>query len=296
MMSNETSPDRSWPAASGSPFGPGGELEPLGSLVDALDQLGDRAELHEQFGPEGARLYDDCYGLDPHEIAALRQVFARAPGPVLELAAGNGRLTVPLLQMGREVTALDLSEGMLDVLRDRASHLRGPLRERLHIHQGDMTDISLPPDLPQRYGVVALLLASISILDAPHRVATLVSARKHLAPGGAILISVVVFRTPLEEGFDVAHETTGRSGQPYWIHEIRRPGSSVRQVSIVPRLDDPRATVPVAIGVHHVLVLDEILAEVAEAGLEVRDQSVVESPDQGLAEVFLELVERAAEG
>lgn len=271
-------------------FAPGAPLEPLGSLVGALAELGDRARLHEQFGPEGARLYDDCYGLDPNEITALRSAFRRAPGPVLELAAGNGRLTLPLLQMGREVTALDLSEGMLAILRQRVEPLRPEMRARLHIHHGDMTAIDLPPEFPQRYGVVVLLLASISILDRPGRVATLRSARDHLAPGGAVLISVVVFRNALEDGFDVTHPATGRSGRPYRIHEVRLPGSTVRQVSIVPQLDDPAAPVPVAVGVHHVLDLDEVLAEIAEAGLTVREQSVVESPDQGLAEIFLELV------
>lgn len=278
------------PAADDSPFSPGNELEPLGSLVDLLAELGSRAELHEQFGPEGARLYDDCYGIDPNEIAALRRAFARAPGPVLELAAGNGRLTIPLLQMGREVTALDLSAGMLALLRERAARLRGPMRTRLRIHQGDMTDIRLPAEFPQRYGVIALLLASISILDRPQRVATLISARNHLEPGGCALISVVVFDTPREQGFDVIHETTGRSGQQYQIFEARRPGSSVRQVSIVAQVDDEQAPVPLSIGVHHVLSREDVLAEIAEAGLHVRDQSEVPSPDQGLVEVFLELV------
>lgn len=271
-------------------FVPGAPLEPLGSLVAALADLGDRARLHEQFGPEGARLYDDCYGLDPNEVAALRSVFRRAPGPVLELAAGNGRLTLPLLQMGRDVTALDLSEGMLEILRQRVAPLRPEMRARLHIHRGDMTAIDLPPELPQRFGVVVLLLASISILDRPGRVATLRSARDHLAPGGAVLISVVVFRTAREDGFDVTHTATGRSGQVYRIHEVRLADSSVRQVSIVPQVEDVSAPVPVAVGVHHVLDLDGVLGEIEEAGLTVRERSVVESPDQGLAEIFLELV------
>lgn len=272
-----------------SVFDVGGELEPQGSLAVALAELGDRARLCEQFDEEGSRLYDDCYGIDPTEIAVLRSVLRRTEGPVLELAAGNGRLTLPLLQLGRETTALDLADEMLDRLRERVSVLKESMRSRLHVQRGDMTAIELPAEIPQRYGVVVLLLASISLLEREGRIATLRSARERLLPDGRIVLSVVVFRAPREQELDFAHSEAGRSGQVYRLHEHRAAGSSRRQVAIYPLLDDDTAPVPVSIGVHHVLDLDEVLAEIAEAGLAVEEQQEVASPDQGLAEVFLTL-------
>lgn len=270
-------------------FSKGGALEPQGSLVAALADLGDRARLCEQFDPEGAVLYDDCYGIDPQEISILRSVLRDIPGPLLELAAGNGRLTIPLLQLGRDVVALDISEGMLDRLRERVSSLRETMRSRLQVHLGDMTRIELPPHMPQRFGAVVLMLASISLLERDERIATLASARAHLSAGGRVILSVVIYRRPREEGMDRSHDETGRSGQVYRLHEHRAPGSSRRQVAIFPVVDDDTATVPVSIGVHHVLDLDSVLAEIAAAGLVVTEQRTVESPDEGLAEVFLVL-------
>ncbi|WP_193614079.1 daptide-type RiPP biosynthesis methyltransferase [Nocardioides lijunqiniae] len=272
----------------GAAFQEGGSLHPLGSLATAVAELGDRARLCDLYDFSGAPIYDDCYGVDAEEVAVLRDVLRRVPGPVLELAAGNGRLTLPLLQMGREVTALDLSAGMLAQLEGRVSVLRERIRSRLHIQQGDMTVIDLPDSVPQEYGLVVLLLASISILDRDGRVAVLRRARERLSPGGAVLFSIVVTRSEDTDVADHVHETTGRSGQGYRIHEVRQQDTEIRQVGIYPVIDDPTVAVPVGIGVHRVLDLDGVLAEVAEAGLTLRSQHVVDSPLQGLAEVFLE--------
>lgn len=262
---------------------------PKGSLRPALAEMGDRAALHEVFDAAGARLYDDCYGLDPDEITALRTAVRRTQGPILELAAGNGRLTLPLLQMGREVTALDISEGMLDRLRERSAPLRERIRSRLHVCLGDMTDIRLPAGVPQKYELIVLLLASLSILDREQRVATLCSARSVLSAEGIIIISLVLFRSPVDTEADYVHTIPGRSGAHYRIHEVREAGSNVRQVSLYPVVDDGEEKIPVAIGEHHVLSRSEMEAEFAEAGLRIVSERAAESPDQGLAEVFIEL-------
>ena len=44
----------------------------------------------------------------------------RAGGPVLELACGTGRLTIPIAQTGVEVVGLDQSASMLAHLRTKA--------------------------------------------------------------------------------------------------------------------------------------------------------------------------------
>jgi len=44
-----------------------------------------------------------------------------ARGRVLELACGSGRVTIPLVRAGREVTGLDDSPSMLAACRDKAT-------------------------------------------------------------------------------------------------------------------------------------------------------------------------------
>ena len=66
-------------------------------------------------------LYDLVSPLDPD----MERFYVEAAGgsgrQVLELACGTGRLTLPLLRSGADVTGGDLSQAMLDTARQQAS-------------------------------------------------------------------------------------------------------------------------------------------------------------------------------
>ena len=49
-----------------------------------------------------------------------REEACRAAGPVLELACGTGRLTVPIAHDGHEIVGLDASPTMLDAAHSKA--------------------------------------------------------------------------------------------------------------------------------------------------------------------------------
>ena len=53
----------------------------------------------------------------PEILAAAR----KTAGPILELAAGSGRITRPLLALGRPLTAVDSSAEMLAMLKEKAN-------------------------------------------------------------------------------------------------------------------------------------------------------------------------------
>ena len=74
-----------------------------------------------------ARHYDRSVGhaiSDPVEAAAwraaLRRLLPAPPSRVLDVGAGTGSLSLLAADLGHEVTALDLSEGMLDRARVKA--------------------------------------------------------------------------------------------------------------------------------------------------------------------------------
>ncbi len=67
-----------------------------------------------------AEVYDAILPPGPCE-PFYREEARRAGGPVLELACGTGRLTVPLAQDGHEVVGLDASTAMLARAREKAA-------------------------------------------------------------------------------------------------------------------------------------------------------------------------------
>ncbi len=69
-----------------------------------------------------AEIYD-LYVAADYDVAFFLEETAKVEGPVLELTAGTGRLSLALIQAGVQLTCVDVSRGMLDVLsrklRDR---------------------------------------------------------------------------------------------------------------------------------------------------------------------------------
>lgn len=93
---------------------------------------------------EDAALYDFEYAQRTEDVEWYRELAAaRAEGgPILELGAGTGRVTRPLLVDGHRVIALDRMPTMLAGLRTR---LEGhPNADRVEIVEADMRELPLP--------------------------------------------------------------------------------------------------------------------------------------------------------
>ena len=103
------------------------------------------------------------------------------PGPVLELACGTGRLTLPLAERGITVEGLDVSAVMLDRAREKSS-VRGLV---VPWHQADCAGF----DLGRRFGTIFLPNNSLGhLLHWRDFVACLACVRRHLLPGGRFLL------------------------------------------------------------------------------------------------------------
>ncbi len=78
---------------------------------------------------------DFTYGIDFY-VGLARE----ARGPVLDIACGTGRILLPCIQAGADGDGLDLYEGMLKRLRQKAAalHLAPSL------YRADMSDFRLP--------------------------------------------------------------------------------------------------------------------------------------------------------
>lgn len=151
------------------------------SVRQWLADGGRRAAPHDVYAGSGARFYDDLVGPDRSEIHEVLTVARRSGPAVLDLAAGSGRVSLPLLRAGKRVTALDLSPDMLDRLRSAL-----PSDARCDLVVADMRAF----DLDRRFDLVVLAATSITLLDAPGRARLFAAVRRHLVDGGSFLLSV----------------------------------------------------------------------------------------------------------
>lgn len=132
-----------------------------------------------------ASLYDLVMGkyATGVQLDFYEQEIIRLGQPILELACGTGRLTLPLAKKGFAISGLDLSPTMLDLARTKA--LEGNLNVR--IIEGDMCNFNLG----ETFSLILLAAQSLSHLHTLEEIEACFSAvHKHLKPGGHFIIEL----------------------------------------------------------------------------------------------------------
>jgi hypothetical protein len=103
--------------------------------------------------------------------------------PVLEFAAGTGRVALPLSARGVDVTGIELSQAMVDRM------LAKPGADRVPVIIGDMTTTRVDGE----FGLVYLVFNTIgNLLTQEAQVACFVNAAAHLEPGGHFVVEIGV--------------------------------------------------------------------------------------------------------
>jgi len=134
------------------------------------------------------------------DVAFYRDAARDFGDPVLELGCGTGRVTMALAQAGKRVTGLDLSERMLERAVKKRAALFTEERERIHLVQGDMARF----DLGETFRLVIIPFRPFQhLLEVHEQMNCLECARKHLAPGGRLILDV--FQTDAERMHDPVH-------------------------------------------------------------------------------------------
>ena len=157
-----------------------------------------------------SELYDsfiaDYYDESPvvsgrlQDVAFYRDAVREFGDPVLELGCGTGRIMMALADAGKRITGLDLSERMLERAVKKRAALNKEARERVHLVQGDMTQF----DLGETFRLVIIPFRPFQhLLEVRQQVDCLDCARKHLSPGGRLILDV--FQTDAERMHDPVH-------------------------------------------------------------------------------------------
>jgi len=132
-----------------------------------------------------AETYDTVVADWPGEIDFYRELAAEANSKgqaVLEIACGTGRVAIRLAQDGVDVVGLDLSAAMLAVARQKSVGM-----SNIRWVQDDMRSF----ELGETFGLAIIPGHSFqNILTAEDQVATLKSIKRHLAPGGILVVHV----------------------------------------------------------------------------------------------------------
>jgi SAM-dependent methyltransferase len=138
-----------------------------------------------------ARYYDLDLAEDPGDLDLYLALAAQVEGAILELAAGTGRVAVPLAAAGHQVTAVDNDPAMLARAAEHwqttgaGAGVTGP--GDLRLVEADLLEVHLEP----AFGAAILALNSLFLLaDERRQAAALAALARHLRPGGLAVVDV----------------------------------------------------------------------------------------------------------
>ncbi len=132
-----------------------------------------------------AHYYDAEYAEFAEDLPMLRHFAREAPGPLLELGCGNGRVAVPLAQAGFQVTGVDISTAMLDIARRRSAAAH--LGDHLTLVQADMRSI----ELGKQFGLAFIQVNSFMHLETSQdQRQALTCWRRHLLPDARLILDL----------------------------------------------------------------------------------------------------------
>ena len=121
------------------------------------------------------------------DVEWYRQKATACNGPVLELGAGTGRVTLAIADSGVSIHALDASEPMLQALTAKLASRPEEVRRRVTVVTADMRTF----ELRERFAlVIAPFRAFLHNVTRDDRLACLDRVRQHLRPGGRLAFNV----------------------------------------------------------------------------------------------------------
>ena len=139
-----------------------------------------------------AELYDEVYSFVDYDIAFYVQKHKELGGKVLEIGCGTGRVTIPMLAAGADITAIDYSQKMLERLESKVGNIDTPMEIILQ----DVRSLSLK----KKYNLIIFPYRGFqSLLSIEDQINALTSIRKHLEVNGSLIIDLFV---PTRDLFD----------------------------------------------------------------------------------------------
>ena len=139
---------------------------------------------------EDAEFYDLEFASRSFELPFFLEYARQLGGPILEVACGTGRLTLPLARAGHDITGLDLSPQMLALARRKSA------AEGLRIDWIEQDCAAMQLDRSFGY-IFSATNAMQHLTSIEAACGFLGSARSALLPGGTLIVDI--FQPNLEK-------------------------------------------------------------------------------------------------
>lgn len=147
------------------------------SLSAGPDEYADVAEFYDSVSPYRSR----------RDVAFFVEAARAAAGPVLELGCGTGRILIPTARAGARIAGLDASSAMLAICRQKLESELEEVQSRVTLVRGDMREF----DLHHEFELVTIPFRPFQhLLTVDHQLACLAAIRRHLVPGGKLILDV----------------------------------------------------------------------------------------------------------
>ncbi len=121
-------------------------------------------------------------GVYDADLALWRMLAQEAGGPILDVGAGTGRVTLDLARRGHAVVAFDADPVLLDALADRGADLP------VEVVAGDARELDLPD---RSFPLIIVPMQTIQLFGGSRaRLRFLERAARHLEPGGTLALAI----------------------------------------------------------------------------------------------------------
>jgi SAM-dependent methyltransferase len=163
---------------------------------------------------EAPELYDLLFDSLDFDLPYWVETARAASGPVLELGCGTGRVLLPVAKAGVDIDGLDAAPAMIARLRTKAAAAGLNLRAEV----ADMRSF----EMGRRYRLAFCAFNGFAHCETvADQLACLRAARRHLEPGGAIVLHM---------SYPGPAYWAEPEGQAVLEHEVVRPGGGKVQM------------------------------------------------------------------
>ncbi len=173
---------------------------------------------------------------NPGEILFYRTLAERQGGPVLDVAAGTGRVTWALAEAGHSVVGLDLSPAMLEQAEAKRARYPAEVGSRVRLLRQDMTEF----DLGERFPLVIVTYRGFNHLLTPEQQRNaLRSLKRHMPPDGRLVLHMIEPSADLIAGHGSTGPDTGgmqitqaRTGETLHYRVLERRADPAHQTIV----------------------------------------------------------------